>query len=476
MTLVEFMSKDFQITDQLLNLYWDQSFVFERMKNRNLLIIDFNIDIIKNNPSMISLLNLHNYFPSKPELALIPGCALGYKNIKIDLSNNLNLIHLEFLGNYFNPYDNIKFSNEEIIKFTELHVENQKNKFAINQEKILEYFSEAILLNKHLKQLDISDNRLNELLFSKLVFCIKSNFNIKTLNISNNNLGEKSAVFINEILANNFFIENLIMSNIHLKNEGLKTLSHSLIKNKTLKNIDLSNNFLTCEGAEIFKSFLINNTSLIKLNISENNITDEKGNNPISEALKYNTNLEEINFGNCDFNEITINELMENLKENFSLRKLILSKNKLNEQAILILWDFLSNNNYYFNDLQFDYFNLTEKACEKIAESLKMNNFLNVLNLSNNKINDESMKIIFEALKHNMKLTEIDLSNNNGGKNIIFILSNLLLNEIKIKKFFIKGNFKEEELNLKEGFSFLDKMIKEKNIEIDISDHFANNE
>jgi len=201
-------------------------------------------------------------------MALIQGCALAYKSITIDPINDLNILHVEFLGNFFNPYDNsIKLSINPKVKFGELHIDNQKNKFAINQDKILEYFSEAITLNKTLKELDISDNRLNEVLFEKIVLGLKSNFNLCTLNISNNNLGENSAVFLNEILENNFFLESLIIANIHFKNEGVQALSATLMKNKTLKNLNMANNFITYEGAKILRNLLLNNNSCLeKLN------------------------------------------------------------------------------------------------------------------------------------------------------------------------------------------------------------------
>jgi len=183
--------------------------------------------------------------------------------------------------------------------------------------------------------------------------------------------------------------------------------------------------------------------------------------------------LEELDFSNCDFNETTINELFENLKENFSLRKLILNKNKLNEEAVISLWDALSNYDYSaLKHLGFAYINLTEKACERIAENLKTNCFIDVLDLSHNGICAQSMKLFFEALKHNVALTEVDFRNNKCGKEILFILSNLFLKEvIKIKKISIKGNFKEEEVNWAKGFKFLFEMIKNKNVEVDITEY-----
>ncbi len=439
------------------------------MKKRNLLIIDFDIEIIKNNPSIMSFTNLHNYFPSRSELILIPGCALAFKNIILDVNNDINIIYMEFLGNFFNPYDLIKFSTEEKIKFTELHIDNQKNKFPLNQDKILEYFSEAILLNKYVKQLDISDNRLNEILFSKIVNCLKKNFNLIEINISNNNLGENSALYIKEIIESNLFLKKLFLSNIHLKNEGIRYIEDTLLKNKTLEQIDLSNNFISYEGALMIKNFLLENSTLKNLNISENNITNELGENPINQSLKYNMGLEEIDFSNCDFNEKSVIDLFEALKENFTLKNLILNRNKFDEKTIIKIWELMSSHNYILNKFSFSHVGINEEAALQIAENLKKNIYLKNLILSNNKINGNSIRIIFEALMENKILLEIDLRNNMGGKAILYDLSSLLSYNNILAKIYLKGNFEDKEKVLKD-FNGLSQMIKKRKFEIDIND------
>jgi len=465
----EFISKNYIVTDEILKVSWDQSYIFRNMHNRNLIIIDCDLEIVKNNPSILSFINLSNYYANDYELALIPGCCLAFKNIIVDTVSNLNVFNLEFMGNFFNPYEETKFSTSEKIEFKELHVENQKNKFQLSQEKILEYFSEAILLNKNVQELNIADNRLNELLFGKIISCIKSNFSIRILNISNNNLGEKSAVYLKDILDNNFFIEKLYISNIHLKNEGIGILSENLMKNQTLKILDISSNFITYEGAVIINNFLINNFFLEKLNISENHITNEDGDNPLNTAIRYNMRLDEVDFSDCKFNNKSIIDLFENLKENLCLKKLILDKNKLNEDILIFLWDIINDYQYKFNSLSISMNNFSEKICDRVSEALKNNKNLNYLKLLNNNINENSMMKIFEALKHNSSLLEIDLRNNNSGKNIILGLSDLLKNGTKLKKISLKGNTKEDVFNEKD-ILIINEFNKLNNVEIDILD------
>lgn len=442
------------------------------MEYKSLLVIDFDIEIVKNNPSPLAFLNLHNYIPNNKEILICPGSVFAFKNIVIDHNNNLNIVYLEFIGNFFNPYENMKFSTKEILAFNELHVDNQKNKFQLNQEKIIEYFSEIISLNKNIKILDISENRINEALFQKLYPCFRKNFNIISLNLSNNLIGENAGAYIEELCTYNPFIENVFISNIDLKDEGLKKLENFLEFNKSLKLLDISNNNITFECADILRNIITKNNTLEKINLSYNQLTDEKGDLPLAQGFIFNKTLKDIGLCDCDLNYLSVSNLFDNIRTNSTLKIIALDQNKFTEDDVIKIFDKLTKNKYNFSELSFSEIQNTDKASQVISEFLRFNSYIKKINLCNNQINESSMKLIFEALKINRFLTEIDVTYNGAGKNILYWLSHLLLSNPVIRKISLKGNFADENEVIKNNFFFLQELLTNRSLETDIAEYF----
>jgi Ran GTPase-activating protein (RanGAP) involved in mRNA processing and transport len=443
------------------------------MKNKNLLILHFNEELIKNNPTAFCLISKNNFYQYFKDILISPGSVFSFKDIKIYKDNNLNLINMEFIGNYLNPYDHIKFSLQENLKFEELHVDNQKNKFSISQEKIIDYFSEAIKYNKSIKNLDISSNKLNEILFSKIYNCLKNNLNIIHLNLSNNSIGENSANLLNEIINTNIFMESLIIKNIYLKDKGLKIMENALIENKTLKNLDISSNYFSSESAEILGNIIYKNNMIDNLNISGNKIFNKNKNTSEKFFLSFekNNTLNSISLNNCLINKSSVISLLRCLKKNFALITLDIGSNRFDENEICEIFDELINEGFNFKKLLINQIGkITSNIGKKIYEFLKKNTVLEYLNLSKNLIVEEALIFIFDGLKENNKLNEIDLRDNLSGLKVIFLFGEYLVgSSVNLKKIWMKGNFNNEEI-MKSDFTYLKKLIEIKYVETDIND------
>jgi Ran GTPase-activating protein (RanGAP) involved in mRNA processing and transport len=442
------------------------------MKNKNLLVLDFNIDLIKNNPTAICLINKNNIYQYLKDILISPGSVFSFKDIKIYKDNNLNLINMEFIGNYLNPYDHIKLSLQENLKFDELHVDNQKNKFLISQDKIIEYFSEAIKYNKSIKNLDISSNQLNEILFSKLYKCLKNNSNIIHLNLSNNSIGENSAIFLNEIINTNIFMESLIIKNIYLKDKGLKIIEHTLKENKTLKILDISSNYFTFESAEILGNIIKKNNMIDNLNISGNKIFQKNKNTSENffNSFEKNNTINSISFNNCLINKSSLISLIKSLRKNNGLISLDIGNNKFDENEICEIWDELILGDFNFKKLFINQIGkITAKIGIKIFEFLRKNNQLDYINISKNLIVEEALVYIFDGLKENKNLKEIDIRDNLTGLKVIYLFGHYLLGtSVNLKKIWMKGNFNNEEM-IKVDFTYLKDLIQNKYIETDIN-------
>ena len=429
--------------------------------------MDINIEIFKNNPSLLSFLCSNSFFPNKKDIIVSPGCVFAIKYIIPDPNGgSLNVIYSEFLGNFFNPYDYIKFSSNQHLQFNELNVENQKNKFKLSQEKILEYFSEAINYNKSIRSLDISNNKIIDISLNHLVNCFKKSNLLVVLNLSNNALSEKSGPILEEILNYNVNLEILNLSNTNLTDIGIEALTNCLIVNKCIKNLDLSKNSISYIGAAELKKVLSINNTLEVLNVAANKLDDMLGNQPIIEALSVNSTLKEIDLTECNLNEKTLINLFEILKKNSSLKILKLNQNEFNENALIEMNMLMSKFEYQINSISLSGISFSEITCKYLGDNLRKNNFLKVIKLSNNNINEKSMEYLMESLKHNTKIEEIDLSYNYVGKQILHMLTNLLEVNRFIKKISLKGNFIYDKM--KDNFDRLKNIIKENNIETDL--------
>jgi Ran GTPase-activating protein (RanGAP) involved in mRNA processing and transport len=455
------------------------------MKNKNLLIIDYEINMIKNNPSAICLFNKHNYYQYLENILISPGSVFAFKDINFNKKNKMNTILMEFLGNYLNPYDHIKLSPKENLKFNDLHVDNQKNKFIIEQDKILEYFSEAILYNKSLKNLDLSDNKLDEYLFEKLYKCLKYNTNIIKLNLSNNNFGSNysknyplpnsntSFKKLREIINSNIFIENLIIKNIYLRDFGLNIIQDSLCINKSLKVLDISSNLLTFESTETLGNIINKNISIKELDISSNKIFNQK--EKISQnffsAFKINNSLISLNLTNCGIDIFSIFSLLDSLRINTALDCLNLSENKLEDYEICSFWSKIKNDKINFSKLYFNQMGkISLEASQKIFEFLCENKNLLYLGLNENNIEEEMMTLIFNGLKENKNLNEIDLRNNKSGIKIVKLFGDYLSSTCKgnLNIIKMKGNFKKTDVD--KNYDYLSELLIKRYVENDITD------
>ena len=215
------------------------------------------------------------------------------------------------------------------------------------------------------------------------------------------------------------YITTLSLSNNYIDDDGAILLAGYIYMNNTLEYLDISENWISSEGAKELAKSLTKNKSLYEFNIGHNNISTE-GANYIGEMLKLNKHIQILYI---ESNKITLFEcetFYTSIKDNTTLTFLNMSGNDFavneltiddeNPNTILIRCIFGSKSidNLFCKDC-----NIDDIAIHIIAHTLKENNTLTHLFISENQISNEGAHVLFDALKNNdvTVLKHIDMVN-----------------------------------------------------------------
>ncbi|GJQ14890.1 hypothetical protein GpartN1_g6681.t1 [Galdieria partita] len=201
------------------------------------------------------------------------------------------------------------------------------------------------------------------------------------------------------------------LNNRKIDSNGLKYLSEALKENDTLTELNIAWNTITSEGAKYLSEALKENDTLTVLNIGDNNITSE-GAKYLSEALKENDTLTELYIDNNNITSEGAKYLREALKENDTLTKLYIGGNNITSECVKYLSEALKEN-HTLTGLGIGSNNIASEGVKYLSEALKENHTLTVLDISWNDITSEGAKYLSEALKENDTLTKLYIGGNN---------------------------------------------------------------
>ena len=266
---------------------------------------------------------------------------------------------------------------------------------------------EAMQINKTLRRLNISHNKLSDdgaMAFSE---CLRTNTTLLEFDMQNINITWKGTNTIAEALKVNNALQKLSISHNNITEYGAIAFSEYLKTNTTLIELDISFNYIACKGVSSIAEAVRGNKTLLKLNISHNLILDD-GAIAFSECLKTNTTLIELNIS---YNGITCkgaSAIAEVLKVNSALQKLNIS-NKISDYGAIAFSECLKTNSTLI-ELDLSRNNITCKGASSFAEAIRENKTLLKLNISRNKIRDDGMIAFSKCLKTNTTLIELDVS------------------------------------------------------------------
>lgn len=282
--------------------------------------------------------------------------------------------------------------------------------------------SDALEINTTLTKLDLSDNDISASGTQFLSKALEINASLTSLNLCHNKIGEQRQGSrprpreINMIpillqLGRCTFPEALEKLDEFstgmdetMDDYGLFSLSESLKTNTTLTNLNLKGNEIDCLGAHYLSECLKTNATLTTLNLSGNRLSSF-GTKCLSLALRTNGTLTSLDVSDTS---IDAQALCEALKVNATLTSLDLTSNGFGDSGAQAVSDVLQGNATLMK-LRLTQTRIGAKGTQYICEALARNDTLTSLDFSFNKIGGAGALFFSEALQNNNALNELNL-------------------------------------------------------------------
>ncbi|XP_048036225.1 NACHT, LRR and PYD domains-containing protein 12-like isoform X1 [Megalobrama amblycephala] len=257
----------------------------------------------------------------------------------------------------------------------------------------------ALRSNSHLRELDLSENKLGDgglMLLSDglknpqckleklrlnksgvtaegcaaLASALRSNSHLRELDLTENKIGDGGLTLLSDGLKDpHCKLEKLTLWNCNITDEGCAALASALRSNSHLRELDLTENKLGCRGLTLLSDGLKDpHSKLEKLKLYDCGITAEGG-----------------------------AALATTLRSNSHLRELDLTWNKIGGGGLILLSDGLDPQ-CKLEKLMLRYCNITTVGCAALASALRSNSHLQELDLSGNNLRHASVKSL-SALK-----------------------------------------------------------------------------
>ncbi|XP_042560269.1 NACHT, LRR and PYD domains-containing protein 12-like [Clupea harengus] len=254
--------------------------------------------------------------------------------------------------------------------------------------------------NSPLRQLDLSQNDLQQS-GEKLLSTLQSpSCKLETLRLASCKLTERSCEIVASALqsANSPFRE-LDLSQNDLQQTLEKLLSTLQSPNCKLETLRLAGCKLTERSWEIVASALQSaNSPLRQLDLSQNDL-QQSGENLSSALQRPNCKLETLRLPDCKITEESCKAVASALQSSVSLTELDLTNNYLNDSGIQLLSAGLSSPHCKLQTLRLSGCLITHQGCSFLASALKSNpSYLKQLDLSYNHPGDSGVRELTDRL------------------------------------------------------------------------------
>ncbi|XP_072285140.1 NACHT, LRR and PYD domains-containing protein 3-like isoform X3 [Pyxicephalus adspersus] len=198
--------------------------------------------------------------------------------------------------------------------------------------------------------------------------------------------------------------EEVKLNSCHIPVEGFRKLIPAL---HSIKRLSLDNNLLTHSSCPHLASGIRNNQTLRTLNLSENNLEGPHFRD-LMEALT-TSRIEELHLENNLLTNSSCPHLASGIRNNQTLRTLILNKNILEGPHFRDLMEALTTS--LIEELHLENSLLTNSSCPHLASGIRNNQTLRTLNLTDNNLEGPHFRDLMEALTTS-RIAELLLYNN----------------------------------------------------------------
>ena len=231
-----------------------------------------------------------------------------------------------------------------------------------------------------------------------------SKVSLKTLDLSQNRMGDMIFELLGDVLGLNY---------------GFNPLSINL------KSLNLSKNGITSSSCEGFCIHLVKNKTLTTLLLGKNWLSEGENFCHFRYLLTHNWSLVDFGLKQAVDSQTDLKCLADGIKGNHSLVSLDLSKNHFDEDTFIYLISHLSQNKS-IKRLRMDGCNIIDKYIFRSEKYMKANKILECIDFSNNYLNDKGGKVLQKLVSQNKKIIKLSLTKNCINLAILSEISDIL--------------------------------------------------
>uniref|UniRef100_A0A8C1Y4D0 NACHT domain-containing protein n=1 Tax=Cyprinus carpio TaxID=7962 RepID=A0A8C1Y4D0_CYPCA len=308
-------------------------------------------------------------------------------------------------------FDLQKFKKSDECFFRLLEVVKTSKRALLNEcdltDRSCSALAPVLVSDSNLKELNMNRNNLQDSGVKKLCIGLKStNCKLEILRLSKCDLTGKICSALASVLrSDSSSLKELDLSNNNLQDSGVKLLSGGLKENCKLEKLRLSECNVTEEGYKALASALrLNPSHLIELDLTGND-PGQSGVKELSDLLHDpNCQLQTLRLLGPAADEACQYVTGIVGKNLLLLRELNLSERELGDTRVNQITALLQDKHCKLNTLMLRDCGLTEESCSALATVLRSNPSLKELDMSNNNLQDSGVKKLQNGLG-NIKCT-----------------------------------------------------------------------
>ncbi|XP_073465174.1 NACHT, LRR and PYD domains-containing protein 3-like [Aquarana catesbeiana] len=267
------------------------------------------------------------------------------------------------------------------------------------------HLASGIRNNQTLRTLDLSWNILEGPHFRDLMEALTTS-RIEELQLSSTHLTDSSCTHLASGIRNNRTLKRLSLSKNNLEGPHFRNLMEALTTSR-IEELQLENNDLTDSSSPHLASGIRNNRTMRTLNLSRNNMEGPHF-GKLMAALPTSL-IEELQLKDSHLTDSSCPHLASGIRSNQTLRMLNLSKNKLEGHNFSNLMEALTTSQ--IEELHLSSNDLTDSSCPHLASGIRNNQTLRTLILSKNNLEGPHFKDLMEALTTS-RIEKLQLSDN----------------------------------------------------------------